>query len=167
MLSGVNLAFNIRCSFSKSETKWLRNKDVGQQNAHCRVSFAALYRHKRGWVWPFTPRQTSGGLYVILHHPPQRACAHAHTHTPHISYHTSQLKCHVSFALMCNPVCVSDIRMGWGELMLWKYPTKQSLFFLFQKEIIPYALEITMIVLSSWFVTFKQTRVPKNKVLFE
>lgn len=30
--------------------------------------------------------------------------------------------------------------------MLWKYPTIQSLFFLFQKEIIPYALDITLIV---------------------
>lgn len=69
-----------------------------------------------------------------------------HTHTSHISYHTSQPKCRVSFALMCNPVCVSDICMRWGELMLWKYATKQLLFFLFQKEIIPYALEITMIV---------------------
>ena len=77
---GVNLAFNIKCSFSKSETKWLRNKDVGQQNAHHRESITALHRHKCGLVWPFTPKQTSGGPYVILNHPPHWACTHTHTH---------------------------------------------------------------------------------------
>ena len=140
----MNLAFNIRCSFSKFQAKQLRNKDVGQQNAHCGASFDISV----GECGHSRPDRHLEVLIIILNFPPQWTCAHAHTHThTHTHAYTpyqlphkpAEVPC-VFCTLMCNSVCVSDICMGWGQLMLWKYPAKQSLF------IIPYALKITMIV---------------------
>lgn len=98
--------------------------------------------------------------------PPSAAmCSCAHTPPPHVSYHTRQLKRRVSFALMCIRRCIWHL-YGTGRVNAVEIPNDTVTLLPLSKRNHPIRLGHHSDCVSSWFVTFKQTRVSKNKILF-
>ena len=157
----MNLAFNIRCSFSKFQAKQLRNKDVGQQNAHCGASFDISV----GECGHSRPDRHLEVLIIILNFPPQWTCAHAHTHT-HKHIHTISVTTQASWSAVCVLHINVQFRLciwhlyGMGAVNAVEIPSETVALHH------PIRLGNHYDCVSSWFVTLEQTRVSKNKVFW-